>query len=69
MFFKLFLYGSSNRAGLSAGSAADAIICVDNVDVTLYNARCRALTCASAASDAIVCNLVCHFYYLHFYND
>ncbi len=69
MLDELFLYGSSNRACLSAVAAANALVSVDNVDITLCNAGCGALASACATSDAIVSNLVCHFSYLHFNND
>ena len=57
---ELLLNRCSNGAYFCAVSAADALICVDNVDVTLGDAGNGAFAGASATSDASVCNLVSH---------
>ncbi len=62
---ELLLNGCSDRAGFCTVTAADALIGVDNKDITFGNAGNRALGCASTACYAIFCNLVCHFDYLH----
>ena len=62
---ELFLSRCSDRANLCAVAAADALVRIDNENVTLGNAANRALRSASAACDAIFRNLVSHFRYLH----
>ena len=58
----LFLYGSTNGAGICARAAADALISVDNVlAVAFGDAANRASICTSATADAFIGNLVCHF--------
>ena len=49
---------------VSAVSASNALICIDNVDIALRNALNGALGSASAACDASIGNLVCHGMYL-----
>jgi hypothetical protein len=66
LFYKLFLYGSANRACACTATAANALICVDYVlAVTLGNATGGACISASAAGDAFIGNLVSHCKYLH----
>jgi hypothetical protein len=61
--FELFLYRSAYRAGLSAVSAAEAGIRLDNVNaVTLSDAHYRTISSTCAACDAIFSNLKCHGY-------
>jgi hypothetical protein len=65
--FELFLYRSAYRAGLSAVSAAEAGISVDNVNaVTLSDALYRTISSTYAATDAkISVNFISHFVHLH----
>ena len=60
---KLFLRRSSDRAILGAGAAADALVRIDNVLLTLGDSVHRAARCASAARNALITDLVCHNQY------
>ena len=59
--FGLLRFGSSDKAGLSAGSAIDAQIRVDDVLAVAFADRADG-TCfrTCAARDAIIRNLICH---------
>ena len=62
---KLLFNRSAYRASLSTGTAANALVSVDNVlAITLGNASSGASVCASSARNALVGNLVCHVKYL-----
>ena len=49
------------RASASAGAATNALIWVNDVDVSLGDSANRAFVDASAASDAVITNYVSHF--------
>ena len=65
VILELLLNRCSNRARFSAVAATDALVSVDNEDITLGNAGYGTFGSASTASDAIFSNLVCHYKYLH----
>ena len=48
------------RASASAGAATNALIWVNDVDVSLGDSANRAFVDASAASDTFVCDFVSH---------
>lgn len=63
---QLFSLRSFYRASISASSAVNAFVSVDNI-LTVYfgDTFCGASVCASAAADAFIIDLVCHFTHLH----
>ena len=65
---KLFLSGSSDRAGPGTGTAFDAGFRIDFVfSVALFDSGNRALGRACAAADTFVRNFVSHFPTSRFY--
>ena len=60
VFYRLFCFGSANRAFACACTSFDAFIGIDNVfAVTFKNCFYGASICASAAHDASIGNFVC----------
>ena len=60
--FGLLRFGSSDRAGLSAGSAIDAKIRVDDVlAVAFADAADRTDVCTGAAHHTVVIDNMCHY--------
>jgi len=58
----LRLSGRAHRAGLSAGTALDAHVRIDDVlAITLRDGLHGALRSAGAAADAVIGNFVCHW--------
>ena len=63
LFLNRCVYGAS----VSAGTAADALVSVNNVlAVALGNATYRTSIGACATADALIGNFVCHLNNLHF---
>ena len=59
---ELLSLGSAYRASISASTAINALVRVDNVDsITLSDSLAGALISACTACYAIFINLVCHF--------
>ena len=57
----LLLNGSAYRTSVGAGTAGNALVCVDNVlAVTLGDALLRTSVSTCTASDTLIGNLVCH---------
>lgn len=61
----LFRFWRAYRADISAGTAVDALLRIDHVDVPFADGIHRALGLAGAASDALFSDLVSHFLHLH----
>ena len=60
---ELLSLGSAYRASVSASTAINALVRVDNVDsITLSDSFAGALISASTACYAIFRNFVCHFH-------
>ncbi len=56
---------STDRASICAGTALNALVCVDNIFAVAFgDSFNRAFCRTSAAGDAVVRNLICHLNFL-----